>query len=417
MGKALKKKQKIEAEKQLAFIESLNDRQKTAESCAKFKKREKKSLLDLPEFMLNHHLRINAIENFRSNTHSIEKRAKDALSFMYGKFAINRLFLDLFYKTQRLCREHAGQDDELKAIQYNLEFFGSLVINSGLGISAKSMLQKFLSKKEIAIFNTLSGSMKYASIFELFIYCKCVAKGIDRSICDVIVNRLRSEYYSGNVVRRAYGWRRFRGSDWDGSFLNITEKKNFFAFAGVCRLIEFAGAWKERLNPHIVGDILDFLISRKFEFNYKGRTFNSLVGCVIDWHIELNRQENEIKQGAKISFSAPYAHGPFCDWYDEDYASGAKVVCSQIRTYKKLCEEGRRQHHCVASYHDACARAASFIYTLRKYDRKEGEKILATIELNPGGQIVQARGLLNAPLKGEAQQILTRWKKERKDFV
>lgn len=302
MGKALKKKQRIEAEKQLSYIATLHDKQKTAESSAKFKKQEKKSLLDLPEFMLNNPEAINSIENFKSNTHSIEKRAKDAITFMYGRYAIKKLFLDLFYKTQCICKGYKDNDERLNAVSYSLEFFGKLIISLGVGISTKSMLQKYLSKREIAVFNTLSGPLEYTSIFELFIYCKCAARDIEKGICDIIVSKLREVYKHGNTPRYNYGWRGNRTITWDENFLNITEKKNFFVYEGICRLVEFLGAWKDKLNPHILGDILDFLISRKFEFNYKGRTFNSLVGCVINWHMELNRLENEKNRQTKTHF-------------------------------------------------------------------------------------------------------------------
>lgn len=368
--------------------------------------------------MLNHYMRINSVENFKSNTHSVEKRAKEAIAFMFGKYAINKLFLNIFYKLQCLhndCVKEKVRKEVLDAIDYNRNFFGELAICTGIGIPVKSRLQKFLSKREMSIFNKLASPMDYTSIFELFIYCKCAVNGLDKDIADAILKKLRFHCSPGNahVFPIPPRWQYYDGE----RILNITETSNFQIFEGATRLVSFMAAWKDKVNPNILGDILDFLLAKNFEFNFKGRTFNSLVNCVINWHMELNRLENEKRINEKNSFSAPYPRGPFRDWFTDSVVNDAKVFCRQIRSYKTLCEEGRRQHHCVASYHGSCAAGQSFIYTLRKFDKKEGESVLATIEINPQGEILQARGLLNHQVKGETANLIKSWQKERKSYA
>lgn len=260
-------------------------------------------------------------------------------------------------------------------------------------------MQKFLSKKEIAIFNKLNSHFGYKSIFEIFIYCKCISNGINKEICDAIINKLYQR-----TLCNIYN-----------DIINITEYYNINIYERIDSFIKFISQYKKELNENIIADIMDFLADKDYDYNYKGRTFRSLINCAIAWHQELNRINALRMNNYETTFKTRYPHGPFREWSCEE--NGYYYTCRQIRFYKQLCEEGRIQHHCVSSYHGNCLSGFSFIYTLRKHDSNNGTKILATIEVSATGKAVQVRGLMNAPIKGEAKCIYNVWEKQRKSFI
>ena len=192
------------------------------------------------------------------------------------------------------------------------------------------------------------------------------------------------------------------------------------------------------LGPEYVGEVCDYIEAIRFkpavlrdeqgrpvenverraeqpDFSLKGRTPNSLMRRVRDWHEELGRQADHRKTVFKGSFLPSFrmadANRPGCFWRIRELLSSQEL---QI--------ESKLQKHCVYSYADKCERGESFIFTLENYDPGreagwEGSQYFisnwgkhVTIELNSHHVVVQVRGRYNRGATAEEKEVIESWK-------
>ncbi len=150
--------------------------------------------------------------------------------------------------------------------------------------------------------------------------------------------------------------------------------------------------------------LLDFLDSRGDDYDLKGRTVDSLLKAMRDWHRDLNV--------SKVDLSArqvPYEirHRPL-EYEDPNFGRPLIYNILPVKNYGALIEEGRKMHHCVASYHPSILRGSTEIWSMSVLDAGLERTRLATIEVSVlDKRIVQFRGPCNAPAKD--WHILNRW--------
>lgn len=77
------------------------------------------------------------------------------------------------------------------------------------------------------------------------------------------------------------------------------------------------------------------------------------------------------------------------------YHHGSEASVMQLTTPESLRREGDRMEHCVATYDDAVRLGECEVYSVRD---KEGAS-QATIEVDPGGNVLQVKGPGNGPVK------------------
>jgi hypothetical protein len=139
-------------------------------------------------------------------------------------------------------------------------------------------------------------------------------------------------------------------------------------------------------------------------FSMKGRTIQSMLRLMRDWHRSLGvggASFSWIRSPFKpllIEESSQDGLGPPKRWHMMELTSSA-----QLRS------EGAALHHCVASYADQCCRGASSIWSLRLW---QGEKIrpVLTVEVDPRKRtVVQARGRANRSASGKPLRLLQGW--------
>jgi len=82
-------------------------------------------------------------------------------------------------------------------------------------------------------------------------------------------------------------------------------------------------------------------------------------------------------------------------------------LCSSWR----LQYEGRKMHHCVASYGKKCSSGKAAIWTVRRTDmRTNSTRSMATIEVDPNAQtIVQVKSKYNSPPSIATMKIISQW--------
>lgn len=139
-------------------------------------------------------------------------------------------------------------------------------------------------------------------------------------------------------------------------------------------------------------------------FSMKGRTVQSMLRLMQDWHRSLGLANGGLTwassqlQPMLMEEPPQDPSAPPVVWQLMELTNGA-----QLRT------EGTALHHCVASYDDRCWRGTSRIWSLRV---RRGEKVrhVLTIEVDMKRRaVIQARGWGNRPPSGKPLRLLQDW--------
>lgn len=177
------------------------------------------------------------------------------------------------------------------------------------------------------------------------------------------------------------------------------------------------------IDPAQIGPMIDFIQAIRHErvavetqdgivmrdpplpsFSMKGRTVQSMLRLMQDWHRSLGVANGGLTWAPSplrpmlMEEPGQEPSAPPIVWQLMELTSGA-----QLRT------EGTALHHCVASYADRCWRGASRIWSLRA---RRGDKVrhVLTLEVDMKRRaVVQARGWGNRAASGKPLRLLQDW--------
>lgn len=153
-------------------------------------------------------------------------------------------------------------------------------------------------------------------------------------------------------------------------------------------------------------DFIDFVEYKRYEedseFNFKGRTPNSIINLIWNWHRfgSLTEQEN-----IKI---VQWKHSLLPELIIEK--EGVNYLIKELTSGLELFEEAKILNHCVFSYTNYCGMGYMRIYSLRIIDSKKQTPIL-TLEVK-NNQITQISGNYNREASVEEMGIIKEWAKK-----
>lgn len=141
-------------------------------------------------------------------------------------------------------------------------------------------------------------------------------------------------------------------------------------------------------------------------FDITGRSAQSLLREIEQWHIDVN----QIEQSRKIKASKWEHHS---DIKDKTYTlKTLKWEFKQILTASKLREEGRSMRHCVGSYSHSCACGHCAIFSLRCEGARE-----VTIEVTTDREpyiLNQARCHCNGRPNNNHKKLMEKWARDNR---
>ena len=177
------------------------------------------------------------------------------------------------------------------------------------------------------------------------------------------------------------------------------------------------------IDPAQIGPMIDFIQAIRYNratmatshgiveldpaqpsFSIKGRTVQSILRLMRDWHRSLGVGISGLSwtpsplQPMLLEEPSQDASAPAMQWQIMELTSSV-----QLRT------EGTALHHCVGSYANRCYQGMARIWSLRF---RRGEKVhhVLTIEVDPKRRaVVQARGWANRVASGKPLRLLQRW--------
>ena len=174
----------------------------------------------------------------------------------------------------------------------------------------------------------------------------------------------------------------------------VTWKINSFH----CDVIRFFV--RNKVDDQAFNEVLDYLVNRHREdptYSLKGRTLQSLLVSVNEWHIEL--MEKKLENSEWIHIDVPvwtYKTRELFTWR-----------CVQLTSSKELFKEGKAMRHCVSSYVDYCKKGRCAIFSMWS---TEGSRLTIEISL-PAKIITQVSGKCNARPSSQERSMVNRWHK------
>ena len=171
------------------------------------------------------------------------------------------------------------------------------------------------------------------------------------------------------------------------------------------------------LDPQQIGPMFDYIRfcrNQDLAYSLKGRTALTVIRGMEEWHTETARLGIKGHKGPSVFKSSGFDGAEF-DFSREDVVEVWRI--DEVLTAKDLAAEGKRQGHCVFSYHRQIEHGTCSIWTLTKEDNKSqaeygigGRWHLLTLEVrNDLRVVVQARGRFNRPATAHELNIVHRW--------
>ena len=176
------------------------------------------------------------------------------------------------------------------------------------------------------------------------------------------------------------------------------------------------------MRIEFVNPAVDFILANKFggeanltehgpetrvprwpDFSMDGRTVKSILRLADAWHLELGRK----KKSGSFSWRQSGIRGH--QFFEKGEEYDRQWTIQELLDSDALYADGRAMRHCVYTYADRCRRGETTLWSLR-LRVKEGEKRMATIEVNPHRRaVVQVRGKCNSRPGARSLEILRQW--------
>ncbi len=190
-------------------------------------------------------------------------------------------------------------------------------------------------------------------------------------------------------------------------------------------VMEFFVRASERLDPGVVGPIIDFVQYVRHErvevitdngvqfvdppdpcFSIKGRSLASMQRLVEGWHRGLGA-----KSGSALSWTrSRFRPLMLADPPAEPDRPPVRWELVELASSAQLRAEGKALRHCVASYARSCLWGLCEIWSLRRTGVSSNFRSVATIQVDPRARaIVQARGRRNGPISARARDLVGQW--------
>jgi len=140
------------------------------------------------------------------------------------------------------------------------------------------------------------------------------------------------------------------------------------------------------------------------EFSMKGRTVQSVLRMMQEWHRSLGAGS------ASISWARLQLEPLLIEELSPDGSElSRRWHMTELINSAQLRGEGAALHHCVASYADRCYRGFSSIWSLRFWQAERIHHVL-TVEVDPKRRaVIQARGRANRTASGRPLRLLQDW--------
>lgn len=178
-------------------------------------------------------------------------------------------------------------------------------------------------------------------------------------------------------------------------------------------LIDFINAQKydRTIRYNQQGEIVANQVGFVPVFSLKGRTYQSLMRLIREWHDWLNDAQyfedflNEYGTDS-VSWNSSEV-GEFYFYPSKNSLQWYSI--KEITNSKGLFAEGRQMHHCVASYLNSCMSGQCSIWSLSLEDLFRKTSKILTIEVINDKRVAQVRGVYNRMPASQEKRMIKEW--------
>jgi hypothetical protein len=320
----------------------------------------------------------------RSNAHY---QLYDLLRYLFAEYPVP-VFLDKGF----ICG-YAGYNSE------NIEYI-ELFIHIGKGRSLKKFPLAPDLKLNNKVYHYLLNTPENLTFFESFRRAQILSMGGD----DKLVNAILESKLGRRTSEKQ--------EDFWITVIQFLINTPMLDSSRISPIIDYIEAMKYIPTRRLVNGIYQTVQPEQPGFTMKGRTAESILRQVDEWHEILNRDTRRTTKGSKT---------PITKWDGLKVNNWAKSVGKdvnkirydiiQLLTSAELSQEGRDLGHCVSSYAGSCLSGRCGIFSLRQASVQNGmySRPMLTIEVNSSFQVVQVRGKSNRlPTKYE-MMLVAEW--------
>ena len=314
---------------------------------------------------------IRNLHEWEPNSHNSDKQFSSLLRYLFAEYEVPQFMNDAYHTGNEIHKywfRHIGTGSNIRTAE-------------GLPIPlTKKVAHHFLEAPESYPIN---GALRYAQI---------VALGGDRYLADAVLETRLLEGFSHDEF-----WQ---------SVLRFFVNNPMLDRVHVLPIIDFI--WHRKFEPRmefVEEGVLREVGPEQPHFSMRGRTAESLLAHVEEWHRRLGR---EVKSG-KFQWSKS-------DIADFSYVEGSEEsknmkrwTIRELLTSNQLIAEGRAMRHCVASYAYSCHSGKTSIWTMESHTKEESVKHV-TIEVSRADKkIRQIRGKANRLASDKERSVIGRW--------
>ncbi|MFW5741207.1 MAG: PcfJ domain-containing protein [Myxococcota bacterium] len=169
------------------------------------------------------------------------------------------------------------------------------------------------------------------------------------------------------------------------------------------------------LRPEEVGPLIDYVRHQRFvapngeRFSVRGRSIPALLRAMERWHRDLGQHHRALLHLGGVGLQdRTWLPLSGVEPLSEESAWSLQELCS----FRELFAEGRRMHHCVATYVHSCIRGDTSIWSLTHRDQQASSSRV-TIRIDKHSRsIVEARSVANRPISRSAYRLIQSWAKQ-----
>lgn len=193
-----------------------------------------------------------------------------------------------------------------------------------------------------------------------------------------------------------------------GSRLGTPQAEEFFlSFVRLCAQTPMFDV--EQFEP-----LLDYLLHRRrenSEFSLKGRTVQSLLRGMEEWHAELHLRQVSLANGQAVFTSSGFRAAVYGVTIHNKGAAPVRKTwrIHEILSAQELFNEGKSQKHCVASYGRRVLEGSTSIWSLTLNEGGGPERCLTIQVENKQKTVVQIRGFANRRAHKPERKVIERW--------
>jgi hypothetical protein len=235
------------------------------------------------------------------------------------------------------------------------------------------------------------------SIEAAFRWGQTLALGGDRRLAD--------------ALRETRLGREFRDDEFWLSVIRFFVRNPMLDLVHVNPIVDYL--WNQRYEPRV--EFVDRGVARELgpaqpNLSMRGRTVTALLRELDEWHRRLGRES----PGGRLQWRKSH----FGDYrFVEGTGESRNMRIWRIRellSSQELIAEGRRMHHCVASYAASCHGGKCSIWSM-DVETDKGIEPLLTIEVgHDTKEIRQVRGIRNRLSTEKEKEVIRRWALQEK---